>query len=535
MSKPILLVVVNLTALLAASASATPLAGQPRRYAIVVANNESDDDTTPALSFADDDGARYFELFRAAGAEVTLLAVLDPAAQRRYPEALAVALPPRKAELAAAVESTFAKIQADRARGRETHFYFVYAGHGNVGPNREGYLELLDGQFRRSELYRGVLARSPATFNHLILDACHAYFVVHKRGGGSDRQGDFRAAVSDFLRAEELAAYPNTGVLLAASSESETHEWSQWESGIFSHELHSALLGAADVDGNHAITYAEAAAFVEAANAAVDMPRARLRVFSRPPPAKMDVPLFDTSVFVGVSSIVVDLEHAGRYHVEDARGVRIADLHSSREQAVALGLVGKAPFYLRALNREAQIPDRPRVEVRELRFEQVGEVSRGGVETTFRRHLFEVAFGQGFYQGMLSMHEAHLPVAVESAGKVPLSPPPRRGHLHLWAAGSFAAAVLSGAAGGVTYYYASQAHDRYQKATTSQDAARWHSSTEDRLLGARILFCAAGAAAVTGVTLLILDQVWRDRSVATVPIVIAAEKPAGGIALFGQW
>jgi hypothetical protein len=47
--------------------------------------------------------------------------------------------------------------------------------------------------------------------------------------------------------------------------------------------------------------------------------------------------------------------------------------------------------------------------------------------------------------------------------------------------------------------------------------------------------CAAGAAAVTGVTLLILDQVRRDRSVATAPMVISVKKATGGIALWGQW
>src|SRR5512147_1963600 len=78
-----------------------------RRYAIIVANNTADEDGVPPLSYADDDGARYYELFRAAGTRATLLAVLDPAAQRRHPEALAVATPPTRSHLASALQSTF--------------------------------------------------------------------------------------------------------------------------------------------------------------------------------------------------------------------------------------------------------------------------------------------------------------------------------------------------------------------------------------------------------------------------------------------
>jgi len=229
-------------------------------------------------------------------------------------------------------------------------------------------------------------------FSALTLPAC---------GGGSDKQGDFQSAVRDFLRTEELAAYPNTGVIFAASSESETQEWSRWESGIFSHELRSALLGGADVDGDGRITYQEAAAFVEAANAAIDVPRARLRVFSRPPAMRNSLALMETAAFTRVPSLVVDAQHAGRYHVEDVRGVRIADLNSSPEQPVRLALVGKAPFYLRTANREAVIPAGDNVEVRTLRLEAAGGATRGSVETSFRAHLFEIAFGLGFYHGVL--------------------------------------------------------------------------------------------------------------------------------------
>lgn len=391
-----------LSAALALSALPASAAEPARRYAVVVAANQSLDAGVAPLSFADDDGAKYYDLLRAAGMEVALFAVLDPEAQRRFPAAARAAEPPRRRSVLSAVDAFFLRMKADAEAGRPTHFYFVYSGHGGLGANREGYVNLLDSRLRRSELYREILARSTATYNHLILDACHAYFLVQKRGA-PDKAGDYRAAVNDFLRGEDLSTYPNTGVILAASSESETHEWSRWEAGIFSHELRSALLGAADVDGDGAVTYAEAGAFVEAANSAIPDPKARLRVWSRPPAGRVDVPLVELSAFESTPSLRIGPQRADRYHVEDARGVRVADLHPSPEQPVRLALVGQAPFFLRTAEREARIPREPRrVDASELAFAPRAVGSRGSTDATFRQFLFQVPFGVGFYRGLTS-------------------------------------------------------------------------------------------------------------------------------------
>jgi hypothetical protein len=531
--------------------AAAPRGEPPRRYALVIANNASGDDGVPPLAYADDDGAKYFELFRAAGAEVALLAVLDPAAQRRYPEAAQAALPPTHAEIRRALDGFFARMRADRAAGRETHLYFVYAGHGNVGPNREGYLTLIDGPFRRPELFRDVIAASPATFNHLILDACHAYFVVRKRGGASgaategDKEGDFRAAVREFLRTEELEHYPNTGVIFASSSESETQEWSRWESGIFSHELRSALLGGADVDGDGRIGYAEAAAFVEAANAAVDIPRARLRVFYRAPPLRVDVPLLEAAELARAPTLLIDAAHAGRYALEDSRGVRFADVHSSPERGARLALVGTAPFFVRAGEREAQIPDVEEAAVGDLAFAAPAGESRGGVEATFRKHLFEIAFGPGFFRGVTSAAAAVHPGDLGDVLAVRLDrpPPPERARaLRPWAWGALAAAAATAVGGGVTYHYAGQAHDAYERAMTPEAARALRDTTEGRVLGARLLFGAAGALAAAGVSLFVIDARRDGRDPAAGPRVAPAltggadaKGASGGLSISGSF
>ncbi|HEY3450104.1 MAG TPA: hypothetical protein VGK67_27370 [Myxococcales bacterium] len=386
---------------LAGVAAQAQAAEPPRRFAVIVANNQSLDEGVTALSYAVDDGAKYFELFRALGARTELLATFGEDGARRHPEAAAAAVPPRRDEVLAAIERAFAEIRSEGASGRQTHFYFVYTGHGNLGPNREGYINLADARFRRTDLYREVLARSPATFNHVVLDACHAYHLVMKKGG-ADKEGDLREAVRDFLRAEDLASYPNTGVILATSSSNETHEWSRWEAGIFSHELRSGLLGPADVNGYGKVGYAEAAAFVEAANAAIDVPRARLRVFYRAPTSAPEVPLVDLAPLHALPSLEVEAQHADQFHVEDGRGVRVADFHPSAEQAARVALVGQAPFWLRSGDREAVLPSETRVLASQLTFDPTSAPAKGSIEQSFRKNLFLLPFGQTFFRASVA-------------------------------------------------------------------------------------------------------------------------------------
>ncbi len=283
------------------ASSASP--GGVQRYVAIVGSNASDEKDVPPLEYADDDAAKYYDIFRALGAKVALLTVLDPAAQRRFPDAARAALPPTRKQLSASVKALFDRAHADRDAGYETHFLFIYTGHGNIGPNRQGYINLLDGRFFRSDLYREIVAPSPANFNHLVLDSCQASSFVRKKG--NDKAGHFAAAVSAFVLGQDLTMYPNTGVIFAASDAGRTLESPRWESGIFSHELRSAFVGPADVNEDGRITYAEAAAFVGAANTAVPATWARLNVFYRPPPLQDDVPLIDLSAFRVLPSLAI--------------------------------------------------------------------------------------------------------------------------------------------------------------------------------------------------------------------------------------
>lgn len=497
-----------------------------KRYAVIVANNLSLDEGVPPLQFADDDGARYFETFVAAGQVTKLLALPDKRTQSKFPKVAEAAVLPNRDTLVNTLRSVFAEIKQDNAAGLTTHFTFVYAGHGNVGPNLEGYINLLDDKLTRKEFFAEVIAPSPATFNHIILDSCNSYFLVNKRGEGPvHREGNYAEDIRDFLKAEILAHYPNTGVILAASEDSETHEWNRLESGIFSHEILSAFAGTADVNEDGRITYQEAAACVEAANFGIRNQKARLNVYFRPPANRQGAALMDLSTFEQSKSLLLNKEMGGRYYLEDARGVRTVDLHFSNEQAVKVHLIGEAPFYLRTHNTEAEIISSEKTVLSStLAFNALSESRRGSVEQSFRKHLFEVPFGLGFYFGMYAASNRTAdttPQGPPAAGTAPAaqktSPAdntalqnnsPSKAYAVLgWSATGLA--VASGIASGVVYSEGKSKWNDYEAATETEAAKSLREEAENRLRLSRTFMGLSIGLAATGVTVLILEAVKR--------------------------
>src|SRR5262249_25541258 len=146
------------------------------------------------------------------------------------------------------------RIRREQAAGKDTDFYFVYAGHGDVDRGR-GFLELRDGAFTSDDLER-LLKRVAATRSHVILDSCNSFFVINSR-----KPGGTRFATPEDATRSLSARLPNVGVFLSTSAEAEVFEWSELQSGIFSHAVRSGLAGAADANGDGVVSYQELAAF----------------------------------------------------------------------------------------------------------------------------------------------------------------------------------------------------------------------------------------------------------------------------------
>lgn len=314
----------------ASRAAAAPSGAQVRRHAIVIGHNGSDDPSLRPLEYADDDAIRYADLLRWVADDVVLLTTPDEATQRLYPASRGKT--PTRAAVLAAIQETIARVEAERASGLQSVVYFVYSGHGQTDSDGTGFVHLADGHLTTRDLYGEVFTPLWQTPVVLVVDACNAALLVHTRGGP---QPERRTAVRRVMRLEE---FPMVGVILSSSGPGEVHEWGQYLSGVFSHEVRSGLLGPADIDGDDRITFAELAAFVAAANEQVANPQVRLKPYIRPPLAFPDIALVDFKAARFPARIAVDAGDAGHGYVLDGALVRHADFHSGHTSGVRVAL-----------------------------------------------------------------------------------------------------------------------------------------------------------------------------------------------------
>ena len=383
-------------------------------YAVIVAHNGGVDRSQAPLRYADDDGARYYELLAPRVREAALLSVLDDETQVLHPGLAARTRPPTRAALKETLTRLNTRMAEDRARGERPVLYFVFTGHGKRGAAGEGTVSLLDGAFTRTDLFQGVLAPSQASFIHLIVDACDSYYFVHSRGALP--VGPAHAeVVKGLLATRELDRYPQVGVVLSTSTEQESHEWSAIRSGVFSHMVRSALSGAADVNADGRVEYSELHAFVAAASQGAEDVRGRLAAFVRPPALDRAAVLSDLGTQAALAYLLVPPGLEGRLWVEDVRGLRMAEFNKERERSVVLALPPGRGYFLRTRGREAAFTFAKPGEVVDaggLVWRETAIAARGAVQDALRDRLFSVPFGSRFYRGYVA-NLALPPVAPE--------------------------------------------------------------------------------------------------------------------------
>lgn len=515
-------------ALLAACAAQAQPATDPYVVALVVGLNASRDPAIEPLKYADDDAARYSELFAGVADKVVLLAVLDADTQERHPAAASVSRPPSRVELDRAVAVLGEAVREATKAGRRTEFFFVYAGHGSLTADREGSVNLLDGVLLRRDLFRAVLDPVPADFKHVIIDACDAYFMVAKRGGTTPTEV---AAMKTFLDREALDGHPEVGVLISGSREVQTHEWSALESGVFSHEIRSALLGAADADGDGVLRYAEIAAFVTAANQGLADPRARVEVFARPPQLDLAHPVMNLRRgprrFVELATSL-----KGLVRVEDSRGARYADVNASGEAPVYLRLVGNGEYFVFRDDREARVPGGAVgiLALADSAFGKRRKLARGPVEDDLRRGLFSVPYGLGFLRGFVSSDSTQgtmphpaltFPDLTYIRTDVSTSPPGSVARRLGWI--SLVGAVGFGAGSAASAVMARTTYDSFLRRLSIE--GRWDPGeireVENYRLSTNLLLAGAVAAGAAGVLLLWLSDSPSDARIAFGPADIA--------------
>jgi hypothetical protein len=324
-------VVALLVALLAAPSSR---AAPPQRvaFAVVIGNNRSLGNRRPDLHYADDDAAKYFAILRTVAPDhVSLLADLDDDTARLFPDARAAAAPPTRAELVRVGADVAERVRAAARDGDETDVYFVFAGHGDVDDG-SGFIELEDARFTSADLEQWLRA-IPFSRAHVILDSCNSFFML-----GARRPGGRYYATSEDAARSLAARLPNVGVFLSTSAEGESFEWSEIQSGVFSHVVRSGLLGAADANGDGAVSYLELAAFVANATADVPNPNMRPHVFSRGPGGRDDEAILTAAGRTGTRSVHLTDSTPIRVRLRDRESLPLLDANEAAGLTLSLTL-----------------------------------------------------------------------------------------------------------------------------------------------------------------------------------------------------
>jgi len=361
-------------------------ATQARRFALVIGNNQPEATSGAAtLRYADDDALSTHALLLEAGVDSVLLARLDADTRRMHPE-VAPAGPPRAQAFDRAVDELFARMRAAVARGDHTELLVFYSGHGDVAAG-EGYVVLEDRRVTRGDLH-DLLARSPAARNHVFVDACKSYFMAFEKGPGGQR-----ATYGGSLLDLQPGHMDNVGFVLSTSSDRDSHEWEQYQGGILSHELRSALRGGADADGDGRVTYAELGAFLSSANEGIVNPRFRPDFLVRPPGRNARSEVLRWPGALSTSTIRLNLHADAHVYVEDTRGERIADAHPAATQSLTLRVPVERPLFVRRNDEtaEAVVSTPGQTLVAALEPRRVVIEQRGALSLAFRQ-LFSVPF-----------------------------------------------------------------------------------------------------------------------------------------------
>ena len=472
------------------------VAAEWARYAIVVGYNGSDDSDLAPLKYADDDAVKHAELMRRFTDETVLLAELDPETRRVHGTVKASS--PTRANIMAALTRMQEKMAAAKKAGKKPMLYFVYSGHGNYDQEGRGYVHLKDGRFTTRDMYFNVLGPTASDDSHhlvLMVDACNAALLVNSRGGN-----DRRRARRTSLKLED---YPNVGVVLSASSVGEVHEWGKYLSGIFSHELRSAMMGPADLNDDGEVSFPELAAFIASANAEVKNEIYRIKPYIRPPLSAPNMPLVSLNDARFRAKVRIPAAFSGKAHLVNNELLRYADFHKARGEAFWLGVPTGAPFVLVHGKAEYVIDAQSRGELQlsELKRREQSDLSSRGTDMYFETRLFARAHAPAPAREWIKKEYAKSLIVQR------FDPVPWYDNVGAWTLAGTSLASLSVAVG--LNVAALNLVDGVQPTDWYDDVARVRQTADTYRQTAWAMYAVSGAAAISSVLWFALDNRFR--------------------------
>ena len=205
--------------LLSAVAQAGP------RVALVIASNVGDRDEQ-RLHYAEDDARRIAGILEKVG---------DFA-----PEDVALLVRPSVSELVFALDALERKLGA---AGPDSLLFIFYSGHADAES-----IHLGGGRFPLADL-RTTAARAPASARVLVIDACRSGTVTRVKGGHTTAAFE--------VQIDAQPGPSGLAVLTSSAAGEAAQESDELRASFFTHYLASAMLGAADRDGDGVITLDE--------------------------------------------------------------------------------------------------------------------------------------------------------------------------------------------------------------------------------------------------------------------------------------
>jgi hypothetical protein len=460
-----------------AAASEVPVA----RYAIVIGNNRSEQGAEHNLRYADDDAAAIHELLVEAGVNSVLLTTLDEDSRRLRPRFKTNGAA-RARDVERAFTAQVAEMRGKIARGIPTEFLLFYSGHGNVDRG-EGYVVLDDQRLSRTMLH-SLLTRSPATRNHVFVDACRSFFLAYGKGPGGEREPYAGTLPIDAVP----ASLKNTGFVLSTSSDRESHEWERFQAGILSYELRSALRGAADTNLDGRVSYGELGAFLKVANESIPNSKFRPEFTLRPPARNFKEEILAWNP----DSAAVRLGSAklGHIYLETTTGHRLLDVHPEAGQPLNLYVsASERPLFVRKYDETGEyvVMDRRPAEITAL--ESAPQIASKGA-----LHIaLEQLFSKPFSRRDVEAYERSTPLDVVPIVDRGVQPSNTREIV-----GTTAAVVaLSAAAAGVTLSSISAVNYFQGEGQSQRDLKDTNERVRKLNLASIVCYAVAGAAGAT--------------------------------------
>jgi hypothetical protein len=200
-----------------------------RHYAVVVGNNRGDP-TETELRYAETDAQRTYDVLKDLG--------------RFEPSDMVLLRGEDAARAQATIIALNDRIRATIAAGSEALLFVYYSGHAGADA-----LHLSGSRFALTQLEQ-LVRGSAATFRVLIVDACRSGALTRVKGG--------HAAPPFDIRIDEHLSEQGLVLLTSASANEDAQESDALKGSFFTHHFVSALLGAADSDGDGRVTLEEA-------------------------------------------------------------------------------------------------------------------------------------------------------------------------------------------------------------------------------------------------------------------------------------